>query len=297
MALAVEQVPAPFSPAALARGWQFLPLVMIPVLVIGLLYMVGYRRVRRQPRPVFPRYRAWCFLASLAALIAAVDGPLDTYSDVDLAVHMGQHLVLLYVVAPLAVLGAPVTVALRALSPPRRSRFVLPILRSRVVQALSNPWVAAGLFTADMFGTHFTPFYNLSLENEYIHDCEHLSFLIAGILLWTVILGVEPIRSRQHSQARMLAILALMPVMAIIAAVFALAPNPLYPFYPALPPPWGGRAFAMASQSQAAAVMWLPSPFVTMTALIYIARGKAKTAAARRRRAAGRRDHPSQPLV
>lgn len=111
-----DAVPPPFTASALLHGWTFEPLVLIPV-IVGLAYLAGFWRVRRQPRPVFPAYRAWCFMAGLIVTVVAADGPFDTYSDVDLAVHMGQHLLLLSVVSPLVVLGAPVTVALRAATP------------------------------------------------------------------------------------------------------------------------------------------------------------------------------------
>src|SRR5699024_5160208 len=141
-----EEVPAPFSPDSLWHGWEFVPLVIIPVVVVAVVYLIGYHRVRRQAKPVFPRYRAWSFIAGLVALVVSVDGPMDTYADVDLAAHMAQHLVLLDLVAPLVVLGAPITVALRATDPAGRSAYLLPLLRSRPVHLLSNPWVVVALY-------------------------------------------------------------------------------------------------------------------------------------------------------
>ncbi|MGH3415918.1 MAG: cytochrome c oxidase assembly protein, partial [Actinocrinis sp.] len=160
-----DAVPAPLTAGALLRGWQFDPLLIGPVVVIGAFYLLGYRRVRRQPRPRFAPWRAKAFVASLLLLVASVDGPLDTYSDVDVAVHMGQHVILIYLVAPLAVLGAPATIALRALSPAQRARYVLPVLHNRFTHVLTRPQVAGFLFACDLLATHFTRWYNLSLEN------------------------------------------------------------------------------------------------------------------------------------
>ncbi|HET7173320.1 MAG TPA: cytochrome c oxidase assembly protein [Nocardioidaceae bacterium] len=266
-----EQVPAPFSLGSLLDGWSFEPLVIVPVVVIGLLYLMGYARVRQQARPVFPAYRAGMFLASLALAVIAVDGPFDTYSDVDLATHMGQHLVLLYLVAPLAVLGAPVTVALRALSAQDRSRFLLPVLHSRTAYVLTRPWVVGILYAVDLIGTHFTAWYNLSLYHAHVHELEHLSYLVVGILFWGVVLGVEPIHPRPSPPQRIMLVVLIMPVMVIISLVFILATHPLYPYYPALPAPWGGRAFAMQTQAAAGAIMWIPSGLFTLGAVLYIA--------------------------
>lgn len=66
-----------------------------------------------------------------------------------------------------------------------------------------------------------------------MHDFEHLTYLVAGILLWGVILGVEPVRPRPSYPQRIMVVVLLMPVMAIISLVFILASHPLYPYYQA----------------------------------------------------------------
>lgn len=264
-------VPPPFSVGALLQGWAFEPMVSVPVIIVAGLYLTGFRRVRRQPRPVFPAYRAWAFIASLLVLVAALDGPFGTYSDVDLAVHMGQHLLLLGVVCPLAVLGAPVTLALRAATPQARFSFVVPLLHSRIAYALTRPWVVAAAYAADLIVTHFTGLYNLALADPVVHDLEHFSYLVAGILLWGVVLGVEPVREKPGYGQRIMMVVLLMPVMAVISLVFILASHPLYPYYTALPPPWGGRSQVLASQALAGAIMWIPSSLLSIAAVFYIA--------------------------
>lgn len=270
MALA-DAIPPPFSGGGMLRGWAFEPLVTIPVIILAALYLAGFSRVRRQQRRAFPAYRAWAFMASLIVLVIAVDGPFDTYADVDLAVHMGQHLLLLGLVCPLAVLGAPVTLALRATTPRARSQFVVPVLHSRVAYALSRPWVVGVLYAGGLVATHFTALYNLALEYPPVHDLEHFTYLVTGVLLWGVILGVEPVRRKPGFGARIMLVVLLMPVMAIISLVFILASHPLYPYYTALPLPWGGRAHVMANQALAGAIMWIPSSFISLAAVFYIA--------------------------
>lgn len=279
-----DAVPAPFTAGALLRDWQFEPLVMVPVVIIGVFYLLGYRRVRRQPRPPFPSWRAGAFVASLLLGVAAVDGPMDTYADVDVAVHMAQHVILIYAVVPLAVLGAPATVALRALSPARRSRYVLPVLHNRFTHALTRPQVAGFLFACDLLATHFTAWYNLSLENEYIHDLEHLSYVASAFLFWEVVIGTDPIRDRASPPQRILLVFLLMPVMVIVSVVFILANHPLYPYYAALPKPWGGASRVVADQGLAGAIMWIPSAAATLVAVLYVAVGWFREDEARQRR-------------
>lgn len=264
-------VPAPFTTGALLRGWAFDPLVIVPVVVIGVFYLLGYRRVCRQPEPPFSPWRARAFVASLLLLVASVDGPMATYSGVDVAVHMGQHVILIYAVAPLAVLGAPATVALQALSPARRARYVLPVLNNGFTHALTRPAMAGLLFACDLLATHFTAWYNLSLENQYIHDLQHLSYIVFSFLVWEVVIGIDPIRGRATHPQRILLVFLLMPVMVIISVVFILANHPLYPYYAALPQPWGGASRVVAQQGLAGAIMWIPSAAVTVAAVLYVA--------------------------
>lgn len=265
-----DGVPPAFSAGALLRGWTFEPLVIVPVIVVGALYLAGFRRIRRRPGPAFPPRRAWAFAASLAVLVAAVEGPFDTYSDVDLVVRMGQSMLLLGVVSPLAVLGAPATLAQGASTPRERSRYLVPVVHSRTAHALTRPWVVGILYTADLVVTHFTGFYNLALQNQYLHNLQELSYIAVGVLLWGVILGVQPVKPRPSHAQRIMVVVLLMPVMAVISLVFILATHPLYPYLTSLPPPWGGRAHVIANQALAGAVMWVPSGFLSLAAVLCI---------------------------
>jgi putative copper resistance protein D len=264
-----DAVPAPFTAGALLRGWEFPPLLYVPVVIIGVLYAIGYRRVRRQARPVFPRWRAWCLFTSLVVVLLTLDGPMDTYADIDVAPHMAEHMILLYVVTPLAVFGAPATIALRALSPRQRSRWVLPVLHNGFTHLLTRPTVIGVLYASDLIATHFTAWYNLSLENEYIHDLEHLSYIVFSFVLWEVVIGIDPIRDRASWPQRVILIFLLMPVMVVISVVYILANHPLYPFYATLPAPWGVPSHIVANQGLAGAIMWIPSAAVTMAAVFY----------------------------
>lgn len=270
MILADVGVPPPFTGSALLRGWELEPAVLVPIVACAALYVAGYRRVRRQPRPVFPRYRVWSFLGGLLAIVLAVDGPMDTYADVDLAVHMAQHLLLLDVAAPLVVLGAPITVALRALAPATRSQYLLPVLRSGIVHALSRPVVVGIVYAGDLVLTHFTGFYNLALYHQWVHDLEHLSYLVIGVLLWAAVLGVDPVQDRPSHPQRIMLVLLLMPVMAIISLVFILATRSLYPYYQALPEPWGGSTHALGNQALAGAIMWIPATLIGLAQVFYV---------------------------
>ncbi|HEY2373600.1 MAG TPA: cytochrome c oxidase assembly protein [Gaiellaceae bacterium] len=53
---------------------------------------------------------------------------------------------------------------------------------------LAHPFAALPLWSATLVAWHLTPLYDAALEHIWLHQLEHLSFLVAGFLLWASIL-------------------------------------------------------------------------------------------------------------
>src|SRR5437762_1483343 len=75
----------------------------------GLLYLVGVFRIGVRS---WPMARTACFFGGIASLVVAFVSPLDNYDVVSLLAHMTQHLILVFVAAPLLAFGAPVDLLL-----------------------------------------------------------------------------------------------------------------------------------------------------------------------------------------
>src|SRR5205823_10193149 len=101
---------------------------LLLILAVGCLYAAGLIVLRRRGL-THPPPRIAAFYGGLAALLVAFVSPLDNYDAVSLFAHMAQHLLLMFGVAPLIALGAPITVLLGAL-PARAGRQVLGALQS-----------------------------------------------------------------------------------------------------------------------------------------------------------------------
>src|SRR5581483_7929636 len=79
------------------------PSTVIGIIGLGALYEYGARAAARGPRPV----QRWWYYLALIAMFFSLNGWLHDLSDTYLfAAHMVQHLVLMFVVAPLMVMGA-----------------------------------------------------------------------------------------------------------------------------------------------------------------------------------------------
>src|SRR5262245_37965598 len=110
-----EVRPIPPVAEAISQSWEFDPWVLILILIPGVLYVCGWRQVHRQMPHRFGAARLAAFLAGLAALFIAIASPLHAYADLLLTAHMIQHMLLMLVVPPLLLAGAPYLPLLRGL--------------------------------------------------------------------------------------------------------------------------------------------------------------------------------------
>jgi putative copper resistance protein D len=77
-------------------------------------------------------------------------------------------------------------------------------------------------------GTHLTPFRDLVLRNDALHDAEHALYLLTGYLYFLPVIGSEPIRWRVSVFGRYLLLLATMPVDIVVGAALLLMPTGLH---------------------------------------------------------------------
>jgi putative copper resistance protein D len=251
-------------------AWALDPVPTIGVIAAAAAYLAAWRRLSRGPaRSGAPRAGRWrrlaCFGAGLLAIIVAVDGPPDVLSDVSFSAHMIQHLLLQLVAPPLLLLGGPLSLLLRADPPWLPRRVLVRLLRSRPVRALAHPVTALGLFTIVLVASHLSPLFNLTLTHSWVHQLEHVTFLITALLLWWPAIGVDPAPHRLSYPARMLYLLLDMPVMAYLGLAIANSSRVLYPYYAAHRPPWG--VSALQDQAAAGTIMWISGTFTMVPAL------------------------------
>lgn len=275
-------------------AWQFDPTPTLGVAIAGLLYLAARRRLTRDREGVLRHSarspnRLLFFLAGLLAIVVAVDGPPDVLSDAGaFSAHMVQHLLLQMVAAPLLLLGAPVSVVLRADPPWLRRHVLVAILRSRAVRVLTHPVTALALFAVFLVGSHLSPLYNLALEREWVHEIEHICYLLTALLFWWPALGVDPAPQRIGYPARLLYLFLAMPVTAFLGVAIASAPHVMYPYYLAHPPPWGSTP--LADQRLAGTLMWVSGMFTIVPAMAAVLLRWLDEDARRQARSDARRD-------
>ncbi|HSL98348.1 MAG TPA: cytochrome c oxidase assembly protein [Candidatus Deferrimicrobiaceae bacterium] len=258
--------------AALVMGWTLEPLVAAGILVAAVAWLALLRRIARfHPERPVSRWRTAAFFGGLAAIAIALMSGIEAYDTTLFSVHMVQHMLLTFAAAPLLVLAAPVTQLLRAATPEARQRWLLPVLHSGPVAVLGHPVVAWLAFTVVMWATHFSPLFNLALEEPLTHDLEHALFLGSALMFWWPVVGADPGPRRMGHAARGLYLLLQMPPNSFLAVAILLATAPLYPHYATLGSPYG--IDALADQQLAAGLMWVVSDLVLIGAILLVIAG------------------------
>jgi cytochrome c oxidase assembly factor CtaG len=260
------------SARALALHWSTdgsLGLALSIVLAAtACLYLLAARTGRRRDRRgrAWPRQRAAAFLAGLGVLAVDLYSGLGAQADVRLSAHMVQHMVMWVVVAPLLCAGAPLRLAFFALGRDER-RALARWLHAPVIALLTSPAGSVAVFSAVVAITHIPAVYDLALRDPGLHAGEHALYLISAVLVWTPVLGADPLPHRVGPPGRALCLTACMLVMVAIGAWLELSPTPVYGHYVA-----SLGAGALGDQRVAAAVMVLGClPALAVPALRHLA--------------------------
>ncbi|MGH2355329.1 MAG: cytochrome c oxidase assembly protein [Chloroflexota bacterium] len=245
--------PDPTFPGVLL-AWSFDPLPLVAVGAAAFAYLRAVREVNAaHPRSPVPSARPVAFLAGLAAILLALQSPVDRYETALISVHMVQHMLLQFVAAPLLLLGAPVTLALRVAPPPVRAGLIA-VLHSRALRTATHPLVAWTVFVAVNWGWQFSPLYNLALESDFVHYLQHAVYLGSALLFWWPIAGIDPAPRRLAFPGRAAYLAMAIPQNSFLGITLMSTSPDLYPHYQTLVRDWGPSV--VEDLTIAGSVMW-----------------------------------------
>jgi putative membrane protein len=252
-----------------------LPLALVSI--FGALHVLGEHRavsLLGRPRSRRERWRAASFYTGLLVILGALASPIDSLAEKLFWVHMVQHVMLLTIAAPLIVLGAPWMSIWRPLPLGFRRSAAKAVSRAdwaaplrALGRLLGRPLPAWIAFDLNLVLWHLPGFYDLAVGNRAIHDVEHTTFLLFGVLLWSQVLDSPPLRARLSAIHRVYYIVAAAVVSWVIALVLIFASSPLYPAYAHLAHRPGGIS-ALADQQLAGGIMLGPGS-VAMTLFVF----------------------------
>src|SRR5450631_1611927 len=172
--------------------WLWLTVAMIAVT----LYLLGVRRMHARGDS-WPVARTICWVVGWAVLVWATSGAPGVFGRVLFSAHMVMHMTVSMAAPILMVLAAPVTLALRTLTPrhdntlgPRE--LLLGLVHSRYFAVIANPIVAAVIFFGSLIVFYFSPLFELALRTHTGHVLMTTHFLLARYLFAWVLVGIDP---------------------------------------------------------------------------------------------------------
>jgi len=174
-------------------------------------------------------------------------------------VHMIQHILLMMVIPPLVLLGAPALPFLHGLPQWFTRRILGPFLRWSPVQRLgtllTHPVVCWILAAVVLLAWHLPFLFELTLRSDAWHDTEHACFLFTAILFWWPVIQPFPSEARwPRWSVPLYLFLGMLPGSAL-GAFLTFSDRVLYPSYNQRVPAFG--LAPLDDQIFAGALMWV----------------------------------------
>jgi putative membrane protein len=259
-------------PFTLGRALEFTgePFFLVGSLLALVLYGWGVVRLRRRG-DAWPVSRTVSFVIGLLTVVLVMCTALGNYGMVMFSVHMVQHMVISMLSPILLLLGAPVTLALRALPSAGRGRrgpreLLVALLHSRYVRVLSHPAFTIPLFIASLYALYFTPVFDFLMSSKPGHIAMMVHFLAVGLAFFWPIMGVDPGPHRPGYVMRMLELFAGMPFHAFFGIALMMATSPMVGTYAS--PPASLGIDALDDQQWAGGIAWAFSEIPSVVVLV-----------------------------
>lgn len=205
--------------------WHTEPLLLLTIFGAIWIYAVLTGPVRQKIAPdvPYPTGKAVLFYSGILVGYLAVGSPIDQLGeDYLFSVHMIQHMMLIYLMPPLLVLGTPGWLA---------DWILTPRITRKVWKFLANPVVAGFSFTLIYTTWHIPVLYENALHIKWVHVLEHWTMFLPALFIWWGILSPSKLVPPLPHGILMLYIFLLMVGQLPVFAFLTLSDEILYPTY------------------------------------------------------------------
>jgi putative copper resistance protein D len=269
-----DPLPPELTPMSYFTEWRF-DLAWTLVCVFGaMLYLAGVIRLhRRGDRWPVGRTIAW--LAGLAMLFYTTNGALNAYEQYLFSVHMLGHMMLTMLIPLVLVLGAPVTLALRATEKRKDGswggrEWIMWGVQTPFSKVITHPIVAAVMFSGSLWVFYFTPVARWAAEEHLGHQWMIVHFLISGYLFSLSMIGIDPVPYRFPYPLRIATLFATMASHAFFGVTLMTGDSlMLADWYGAMGRTWG--ATPLEDQNTGGGIAWGIGELPTLVLALVVA--------------------------
>jgi len=277
------------GPPTVARilfDWRFDLVFGSAAIILAALYIAAVIRLRRRG-DAWPPGRTAAWLLGCAVLLFATSSGLGRYMPAMFSMHMAAHMLLSMLAPILMVLGAPTTLAFRALPPagkgsaPGPREWLHAGLHSRWSQFFTHPVVATIMFVAGFYGLYFSGLFDAAVDHHAAHILMNLHFLLTGYLFYWAVIGVDPTPRRIPQIGKIGMVFASLPLHAFFGVILMGMATVLGErFYRSLNLPW--HTDLLGDQHLGGSIAWaageIPLVVVMLALLIQWQRSDRRTA-------------------
>lgn len=237
--------PFPPEPAAVnvVFGWHPDPIFLFGTLAVALAYGWGVVTLIRRGQH-WPVGRTVSMTLGLLVVLWSTNMGIAAYATVSVGWHMLQHMTLAMLAPVLLVLGAPATLALRALRPSRSGdrgprEWLLWGLHSPVSKVITHPAYVLAISTFGLYGLYFTGLFPAMMGSHLGHVLMQLHFLVSGFLFYWVVVGVDPMPRQVPYWAKLVLLLVYLSLHGFFAIALMMTSQPIgEEWFGLVRPPW-----------------------------------------------------------
>ncbi|MBL5972570.1 MAG: copper transporter [Candidatus Leucobacter sulfamidivorax] len=269
-----DPLPPELTSMSYLTEWRF-DLAWALVCAFGIaLYLAGAIRLhRRGDRWPIGRTIAWT--AGLLMLFYTTNGALNAYEQYLFSQHMLAHMMLTMLIPLVLVLGAPVTLALRAVEKRRDGswggrEWIMWGVQTPFSKFITHPAVAAVIFAGSLWVFYFTPIAGWAAEEHLGHQWMIIHFLISGYLFSLSMIGIDPVPYRFPYPLRIVTLFATMASHAFFGVTLMTGDGLiLADWYGAMGRTWG--ATPLEDQNTGGGIAWGIGELPTLALALIVA--------------------------
>ena len=250
-------------------AWDPAPTIIAAAAVAAALFVYGMWRLRKRGRADLAGFdRLALFGAGLAIVVLALVSPIDAIGEEYLlSGHMLQHMAIADAGPALLLLAARGPLLFFVLP----AALLGPIARNASVRAVASflvrPWVVIVLWCTAFAAWHVPALYEGAIRNGVLHDLEHTSYLVVGLLVWAVL--IDPTRhNRVRRSVRIGVAVTVFVAGQILSEILLFSSRTYYSIYELQPDRLLGLS-TLTDQRYAGAIMMIEQALTIGTFLLF----------------------------
>lgn len=268
-----EPLPPEFEWSRLFTVWQ-LDLLWAIIAVFGIVYYVwGHARLAKRGDH-WPVSRTVLWVSGMLLLGFATNSGLIVYGKYLFSIHMLGHMLLSMAVPLLLVLGAPITLASRAIAARKDGsrgvrEWLLVAVHSKYLAVIGHPLVAAVIFGVSLIVFYYSPLFEWALREHLGHMWMTAHFVFSGYLFAQALIGIDPSPHDPPYPLRLIIVLATMAFHAFFGLSIILGTSLLVPeWFGAMGRTWGDPP--LLDQQNGGELAWGLGEFPTLALAILV---------------------------